>query len=250
VLRDLPDGAVHWHQDKEAQSELMLWQTRFQKPITDGYVSRIRVETMMQRWEVCQLVAAGRYSEAKAKGKFRYLVLPAGRVDANLEREWKPVHFGSQHTIWASRSDPWLAAANRPKSGNEAAPDPDRLALTVEVVGPSSVDMNIEARNLAGRRVVMGLARARRAPFELPGGAQLELEPDAWLRLSCTAPQVLFGAVSFVLDARGRATVRMSLPARGEIQGLQLNAQAFVLCPDPLSGFCASSPPVTFRLAL
>lgn len=226
-----------------------LWlQTRFDKPITAGYVARVPTSRQAYCEAQVGLVRAGRYAELLRTTGATYLMWQ-GRGLGNGEvfpevRDTELKSVASDHLFqvytWATSPLPEVAA----RTCSAAA----RVRVEPVEGAPGRIAWRITSEGDAGRPYLCAFSLNRGYSVPLPGGGgAIELDGDSVFRASLQRGSAVFAGNHGELDARGGCVVSV----RDDLGTPRVRAVWFSLVvfdPNRAGAVCRISPPQQLEL--
>lgn len=198
VLASLPAGAAHV--TGVYYTHLLYFQTMFEKPLPWGYVTRTPQSLWNRGQEIENAVANGDWSYLLDRLRLRYLVLD--QPPAGDHSRLSALTSCGRHTIYVDRDDPLAPPA----------PPPELRVLRTGTDPGTQLQIEVNLPTSGGQRYVC-LFAFNEGTTTLPGGVVLPLATDDLLQASGDPQSQFLRRHHGVLDASGRATVELQLPA-------------------------------------
>ncbi len=233
MLRDLPEGGVA---GMDGEPISLLQQTRHEKPISRGYVSRLPMSLAKRAAALDALRAENKYLELLQESGCRYLLLSKFEASGDDLRGLKKVRLGDRHDILVLDSDP-LPAIEVPARDCASGAS---LLVELETDDLSGLPRSLTIRSPAdaGRRFLMAFSLGEGPGKALADGRVIPLDADALYQASSLPDNLGFPGNHGVLDQAGQAEVRLALDHLSEFKGRRIYYCIAIYDPKASSRIC------------
>ncbi|MHC5065038.1 MAG: hypothetical protein ACYTG5_13815 [Planctomycetota bacterium] len=235
MLRDLPEGGVA---GLDGEPISLLQQTRHEKPMSRGYVSRLPESLSKRARELDRLREEKRFRELLERSGCRYLLL--GKFEARAEElaGLKKIRLGSRQDLFALEGDSLPAVDVPARDCASGASIEVKLQVDPESGLPKALEIRAPAD--AGRKYLMAFSLGEGPGLSLADGRVIPLEADALYAASTNrlGDHAAFPGQRGVLDASGRAVVHIELGEISEFRGMRIHYCVAVYDSSTSSNIC------------